>query len=71
MAAHLVVLLALIGAALVRGVIIQINRVSTATVVASIQTSSLISSVHTEVAQQLQHIEEGSHGQQHPCCTTP
>ena len=66
--AYLVVLGAVVVAALVGGVIIQINWVGTASVVACIQSSSFISSVHTEKARQLQDEEEAEHVEQHPRC---
>lgn len=66
---NLVVLLAVIGAALVGGVVIQVHRIGTASMVAGIQTCCLISSRHTEEAQELEHIEEDEHVDQHPGCT--
>ena len=50
------------------GVVIQVHRVGAASVVAGIQTGCFVSSVHAEEAQQLEHVEEDEHVNQHPGC---
>lgn len=61
-------LVAVVAAAFVGCVIVKVHRVGTASVMAGIQPSCLISSIHTEAAQNLQDIPENEHVGQHPAC---
>ena len=61
-------LVAIVAAALVGRIIIKVNRVGTASMVAGIQAGCLISSIDTEVAHQLEDVPEDEHIEQDPAC---
>ena len=72
-AAHLVeaALVTIVAAALVRGIIVKVHRVGTASMVAGVQACCLVSRVYAEATNQLEDIPKDEHVHQHPGCNAP